>query len=215
MPGIVLKNETVRTSGKLPESGTQAPDFNLVSTELSDVGLSDFKGKRLILNVFLSTEIVSCAESIRMFNELANSLENVDILSVSRDLPFALERFATQEGVDNVTLLSEMRNTDFGDSYGLRIVEGPLKGLLARAVIVIDGNQKVIYTEMVSGTGEEPDYQAAVKAAEAADAGSSRHPGAYPTESGLDEFCEKKPTGEHARLLDDDDACDESRSGKL
>lgn len=214
MADITLKGETVHIIGNLPEEGVEAPDFLLVSTNLSDVRLSDFKGKQVIMNIFPSVETVPCAESVRRFNEMADALDNTQILCISRDLPFAHARFNTAEGIDNVVSLSEMRNNDFGKDYGIRIVNGPFEGLLSRSVLVLDENHRVIYRQVVTKIEEEPDYEAAITAVENA-AAKGTETGPPPTESGIDEYCEKKPTGEHARLFDDDDACNESRSGKI
>jgi thioredoxin-dependent peroxiredoxin len=214
MAEITLKGETVRTIGNLPAEGGGAPEFSLVSTDLSDVRLSDFKGKRLIMNIFPSVETVPCAESVRRFNEMADALDNTQILCISRDLPFAHARFNTAEGIDTVVSLSEMRNNDFGESYGVRIVNGPFAGLLSRGVLVLDENHRVVYRQLVTKIEDEPDYEAAIAAAEKGTAKETES-AAPPTDSGLNDFCEKKPTGEHARLFDDDDACDESRSGKI
>jgi thioredoxin-dependent peroxiredoxin len=215
MAEITFKGEVVRTKGNLPAIGKEAPEFLLASTRLSDVRLSDFKGKRLIVNILLTVEAIPCAESVRRFNEIANSLDNTEILCISKDLPFVQESFTNREGIDNVVMLSEIRNNDFGEQYGVRVAEGPYAGLLARAVLVLDEKHRVIHTEMVSNIEEEPDYNAAVHASEKMVEGGYVKKDHPPTESGIDEFCEKKPTGEHARLFDDDDACDESRSGKI
>jgi thioredoxin-dependent peroxiredoxin len=215
MAELTLKGEVVRTKGSLPAIGMEAPEFLLASTRLSNVRLSDFAGKRLIMNIFLTLEAVPCAESVRRFNEIANSLDNTEILCISKDLPFVQESFNNREGTDNVMMLSEIRNNDFGEQYGVRIADGPFAGFLARAVIVLDEKHRVIHTEIVSKVEEEPDYNAAIHASEKMVNGGYARKDHPPTESGIDEFCEKKPTGEHARLFDDDDACDESRSGKI
>ncbi|MFO8112954.1 MAG: thiol peroxidase [Desulfosalsimonadaceae bacterium] len=216
MAEVTLKGKTVRTNGQLPEIGSAAPDFLLVSTALKDVRLSDFTGKNVIMNIFPSLETRVCAESIRRFNEMADSLDNTEVLCISRDLPFAHERFNVKEGIDNVVSLSEMRSNDFGDRYGLRILDGPFAGLLSRAVVVIDENHRVIYTQMVEEISEEPDYESAVAAVVNADAAVSAQ-GSGDTVAGAsgDEFCTKMPTGEHARLSDEDEACDDGRSGKI
>ncbi len=210
MAEITMKGKAFRTSGSLPASGSVAPDFLLTTTDLSDVSLSDFKGTRLILNIFPSLYTRVCAESIRRFNQMADSLDNTKILCISRDLPFAHERFNAQEGIDNVISLSELRDSEFGANYGLRIMDGPFAGLLARAVIVVDEKHRVIYSEMVSEVGEEPDYEAALEAA-----GSASGDDAGPEQGVADEVCTKASTGEHARLEDDDGACDDGRAGNV
>ncbi len=204
MAKIKFKGQPIQTCGELPERGAQAPDFLLTNTELEDIGLSGFYGTKLILNIFPSIETPVCAESVRRFNAVADQLDNTKVLCISRDLPFAHKRFNMAEGLDNVTSVSELRNLDFGDKYGVRICDGPLAGLLSRAVMVIDENTRVIYTQQVPEIGEEPDYEPALQVA--------RNMGADTT---IEEVCTKTFTGEHARLGDADDACDDGRSGKL
>jgi len=164
MAEILLKGNPIHTLGELPEIGTQAPDFTLTKTDLSDVSLSDFKGKRVELNIFPSLDTAVCATSVRRFNTEAGRLANTEVLCASNDLPFAHNRFCEAEGIDGVTSVSELRNRDFGTDYGLRIIDGPLAGLLSRAVIVIDENGKIIYTEQVPEIAQEPDYQSAIDA---------------------------------------------------
>ncbi len=216
MAEVTLKGKTVRTNGQLPEIGSYAPDFMLVSTALKDVRLPEFTGKNVIMNIFPSLETRVCAESIRRFNEIADSLDNTEVLCISRDLPFAHERFNIKEGIDNMVSLSEMRNNDFGDRYGIRILDGPFAGLLSRSVVVLDENHRVIYTQMVEEISEEPDYESAVAAVVNADAAASAQvSGETSAGAPRDEFCTKVPTGEHARLSDEDEACDDGRSGKI
>lgn len=162
MAEIMLKGNPIHTAGNLPEIGSQAPDFSLTKTDLSDVTLSDLKGKRVILNVFPSIDTAVCAMSVRRFNEEVSRLENTEVLCASLDLPFAHNRFCGAEGIEGVSAVSELRTRDFGNDYGLRIVDGPLAGLLSRAVIVIDESGKIIYTEQVPEIAQEPDYQSAV-----------------------------------------------------
>ncbi len=164
MAEVLLGESPVHTSGNLPTVGSQAPDFLLTKTDLSDVSLKDFIGKRVILNVFPSIDTGVCASSVRRFNEEASRLENTEVLCVSRDLPFAHGRFCEVEGLDKVISVSELRNQDFGNSYGLRFVDSVLTGLLSRSIIVLDENGKVLYTEQVPVTGSEPDYQSAINA---------------------------------------------------
>ncbi len=212
MSEITLKGKTVRTNGHLPETGSAAPDFRLAATDLSDMRLPDVEGSRILMNIFPSLETTVCAESVRRFNEMANRLDNTKVLCISRDLAFAHERFNTAEGIDNVISLSEMRNMDFGEAYGIRILDGPFEGLLARAVVVLDENMRVIHAQLVPEIDDEPDYEAAVNAA-ASGAASSGTAASGAVEAASDEFCTTAPSGEHARL-DDDQDCDEGRAGR-
>ncbi|MDX9800214.1 MAG: thiol peroxidase [Spirochaetia bacterium] len=163
MAVISLKGNKVNTSGSLPASGTKAPDFTLTGSDLGDVKLSDFKGKTVVLNIFPSIDTSVCAASVRKFNEIAGTKKGAAVLCISRDLPFAHERFCSAEGLKNVTTLSEMKALSFGEKYGLRIADGPLQGLLARAVVVIDPEGKVKYTQLVPEITTEPDYDSALK----------------------------------------------------
>ena len=163
MATVTLQGTPFDTVGQLPAVGTQAPDFVLVKTDLSTTSLADFKGKRLILNIFPSVDTGTCAKSVRTFNKEATSLSNTQILCVSADLPFAAARFCGAEGIENVATGSSFRGS-FGKDYGLSFASGPLTGLLSRAVVVIDENAKVIYTEQVGETADEPDYAAAIAA---------------------------------------------------
>lgn len=212
MAEVTLQGKTVRTHGSLPDIGDAAPDFLLVATDLSDVRLSDFAGSRIVMNIFPSIETVVCAESVRRFNEMADRLDNTRVLGISRDLPFAHERFITREGIDNVVALSEMRNNEFGERYGLRIMDGPFAGLLSRAVIVLDEHQRVMYTQLVPEIGEEPDYEGALQAAESASVPERK---VSVEAAPPDDFCNRAQTGEHARLENEDEACDEGRAGKV
>jgi thiol peroxidase len=164
MATITLKGNQIHTSGNLPAVGTTAPDFTLTKTDLSDVKLSDFKGKKVVLNIFPSLDTDVCAASVRHFNADVEKLANTVVLCISRDLPFAHKRFCTTEGLANVVSLSELRKFEFGETYGVRITDGPLAGLMSRAVVVLDENQKVVYTEQVSEIVQEPNYEAAKKA---------------------------------------------------
>ena len=148
----------------MPETGSQAPGFKLTGTGLSDHDLSAFSGKKLVLNVFPSLDTAVCAASVRKFNEIAAAQSDAMVLCISRDLPFAHQRFCTTEGIENVTSLSEFRDMKFGEDYGLRIIDGPLAGLLARAVLVLDKEGKVIHKELVNEITQEPDYEAALAA---------------------------------------------------
>ena len=159
-----LKGNLVNTSGALPRLGSKARDFLLTANDLSDHTLGDFKGKKILLNVFPSVDTAVCAMSVRTFNAEAAKVKNAAILCISRDLPFALGRFCGAEGIERVITLSELRNRDFGKNYGLEMIDGPLAGLLARAVIVFDTDGKVLYRELVDDIAHEPDYAAALKA---------------------------------------------------
>lgn len=154
----------MNTSGNLPENGTKATDFSLVKGDLGTAGLGDFAGKKLILNIFPSVDTGTCAASVRHFNQDASQLENTTVLCISRDLPFAQKRFCGAEGLDNVVMLSDFATGTFGKDYGLEIADGPMKGLHARAVIALDENQQVIYSELVPEIGNEPNYEAALNA---------------------------------------------------
>lgn len=162
MAQIKLKGNPINTIGELPKVGTQAKDFQLVKTDLSVVTLSDFKGSKVVLNIFPSIDTGTCATSVRKFNEKASSLENTKVLCVSRDLPFAQNRFCGAEGLENVVNLSDFRNNSFGNDYGLSIVDGPLAGLHSRAVIVLDENGIIKHTELVQEIVDEPNYEAAL-----------------------------------------------------
>ena len=154
----------VETVGSLPAKGTEAPFFCLVKTDLSEAGPADFAGKRLVLNLFPSLDTPVCASSVRRFNQEASSLDNTVVLCISADLPFAHSRFCETEGLKNVVSLSVFRSPEFGRDYGVTLASGPLKGLLSRAIVIIDADGMVRYTEQVSEIVNEPDYSAALKA---------------------------------------------------
>ncbi len=162
MSTITLGGNPVHTSGKLPEIGTKAADFELVKTDLSNATLSDFAGKRIILNIFPSVDTGTCAASVREFNKKAGQLENAAVLCISRDLPFAQARFCGAENLENVVSLSDFRTGKFGQDYGVELTDSKLEGLHSRAVIVIDENGNVIYTEQVAEIADEPNYEAAL-----------------------------------------------------
>jgi thioredoxin-dependent peroxiredoxin len=164
MAEITLKRNTIHTKGELPKAGSMAPDFKLTKTDLSDISLKDFAGKRVVVNIFPSLDTSVCAASVRRFNEEVEKLDNTVVLCASRDLPYAHKRFCSAEGLDNVVSLSELRDSKFGDDYNVRIIDGPMKGLLSRAVVVVDEEGKVIYTEQVPNIGQEPNYEAVVSA---------------------------------------------------
>ena len=164
MTKITLKGNSIQTAGNLPAIGSQAPDFKLTKTDLSDATLKDFAGKKVILNIFPSLDTSVCAASVRKFNSEAEKLPNTVVLCVSRDLPFAHSRFCTTEGIKNVISLSELRDDSFSKAYGVKIVDGPLAGVLSRAVVVLDTTGKVVYAEQVPEITQEPDYAAALNA---------------------------------------------------
>lgn len=163
MATTAFQGNTVQTSGELPDVGTTAPTFDLVGSDLSPVTSQDFSGKRVVLNIFPSLDTGVCAQSVREFNERAAGLENTSVVCVSKDLPFAHDRFCSAEGIKNVTTGSAFRS-NFGEDFGLLQADGPMKGLLARAVVVLDENGKVLYTQLVDEITNEPDYDAAEKA---------------------------------------------------
>ncbi|MFA7257088.1 MAG: thiol peroxidase, partial [Kiritimatiellales bacterium] len=161
MAQITFKGSLIRTIGELPIKGSLAPDFTLVKQDLSETTLADYKGSPLVLNIFPSIDTGVCAMSVRKFNEKAAALKNTGVLCVSMDLPFAQGRFCGAEGIKNVVTASAFRSS-FGDHYGVTIADGPLAGLLSRAVVVVDESGKVIYIEQVPEIAQEPDYDAAL-----------------------------------------------------
>jgi thioredoxin-dependent peroxiredoxin len=159
-----LGDNTVNTSGSLPAVGAPAPDFSLATTDLKDVGLKQYAGKNVILNIFPSIDTRVCAMSVREFNKRATDVSNTVVLSVSKDLPFAHKRFCAAEGIENVVMLSDFRSESFSKSYGTEMIDGGMAGLHARAIVVIDPSGKVKHTELVPVIGQEPNYDAALKA---------------------------------------------------
>ncbi|QBG48441.1 thiol peroxidase [Verrucomicrobia bacterium S94] len=164
MASITLKGNPVNTVGELPAAGSEAPAFSAVKTDLSECALSDLSGKKVVLNIFPSIDTGVCAMSTTKFNAEAGKLDNTVVLCVSVDLPFALGRFCGAEGLEDVIPVSVFRNPEFGNGYGVTILDGPLKGLLSRAVVVIDEAGKVVYTEQVPEITQEPNYDAALAA---------------------------------------------------
>ncbi|HEX3132716.1 MAG TPA: thiol peroxidase [Planctomycetota bacterium] len=164
MANITLKGNPITTVGSLPAVGAKAPDFNLVKADLSPTSLKDFAGKKVVLNIFPSVDTATCATSTRRFNAEASKLVGVEVVCVSKDLPFAFKRFCGAEGLDKVVGGSDFRDAEFGKRYGVTITSGPLQGLLSRAVVVIDGSGKVVHTEQVAEIANEPDYAKALKA---------------------------------------------------
>ncbi|SDU01814.1 thiol peroxidase [Halopseudomonas salegens] len=162
MSSVTLRGNPVAVSGQLPQKGEKAPDFSLVNQEMADVTLSSLAGKRKILNIFPSVDTPVCAASIRTFNKDASNLDNTAVLCISADLPFAQSRFCGAEDLNNVMTLSTLRGSEFKENYGVSLAEGPMAGLTARAVVVLDENDKVLHSELVPEIGQEPDYQAAL-----------------------------------------------------
>lgn len=164
MAEVTLKGTPIHTSGDLPATGDKAADFRLTTVDLSDVSLADFAGKWKILNIVPSLDTGVCAASARRFNEEIRKHGNVVVLTVSNDLPFANKRFCDANSIDEVVTVSQLRNRDFGRAYGVELVDGPMEGLLARAVVVLDEGNTVRYTELVPEIAQEPDYEAALAA---------------------------------------------------
>lgn len=163
MADITLQGNPVHTVGSLPSVGSQAPDFNLVQKDLSPISLKELKGKKVILNIFPSLDTDTCAASVRRFNKEASQLDNSVVICISADLPFAAGRFCSTEGLDNVFTASVFRDVQFGKDYGVQFTDGPLEGLLSRAVVVVDEEGKVLYREQVPEIVDEPDYEKALK----------------------------------------------------
>ncbi len=164
MANVTLGGNPITVAGSFPSKGQTAPDFKLVGKDLKDVSLQDFAGKRKVLNIVPSLDTAVCATSARKFNEKAASLANTAVITISADLPFAMGRFCTAEGIQNVVPLSLMRGREFLNNYGVEITSGPLGGVAARAVVVLDENNKVLHSELVSEIKTEPDYDAALAA---------------------------------------------------
>jgi thiol peroxidase len=198
MAKTAFKGSPVPLSGDLPRPGEAAPDFTLTRADLSDVSLKDYAGKTVVLNIFPSIDTPVCASSVRKFNAEIGDHDNVVLLCISADLPFAHARFCGSEGLDHVVAASTFRSPEFGDAYGIRISDGPLAGLMARAVVVIDGQGNVAYTELVDEIAEEPDYETALACLE--------------SEAVLN-ACTASFTAEHSRSTDEDGPCDDGRAG--
>ena len=162
MAQITLRGNPINTVGDLPAVGAQAPAFALTGTDLGEVANGQFDGKALVLNIFPSVDTPVCATSVRSFNERA-AATGVSVVCVSKDLPFALKRFCGAEGIENVVSASAFRSS-FGEDYGITIADGPMAGLLGRAVVVVGADGNVAYTELVPEIGSEPDYEAAISA---------------------------------------------------
>ena len=164
MSSVTLHGNPVHVGGNLPAVGSHAPAFTLVATDLSEKALVDFAGKRKVLNIFPSVDTGVCATSVRHFNKDAAALTNTVVLCISADLPFAQARFCGAEGIDNVTMLSTLRGREFLRDYGVALEDGPLAGVAARAVVVLDEQDKVLHTQLVPEITDEPDYAAALAA---------------------------------------------------
>ena len=164
MAKITLRGNPIHSNGELPKLGAKAPDFKLTTKDLKDVTLADYKGKKKLLNIVPSLDTPVCAMSTKKFNEHAKQHQDTVILIVSADLPFAMGRFCGVEHLDNVVPLSLMRDKKFAQDYGVLLQDGPLAGVTARAVVVLDANDKVVYTELVPEIAQEPDYAKALKA---------------------------------------------------
>lgn len=164
MASVTLKGNPIQLVGELPATGNSAPDALGTTDSLEDVSLSTFRGKSVVLNIFPSIDTGVCAQSVRTFNERAAKLDNTVVVCVSADLPFALKRFCAAEGIEGVTGVSTFRS-DFAKAWGVEMADGPLKGLLARSVVVVDPDGKIVHTELVPEIAQEPDYDAALAAA--------------------------------------------------
>ena len=159
MATVTFKGSEVKTNGSLPAVGTTAPDFKLVGAGLNEISIADFKGKRVVLNIFPSIDTGVCAASVRNFNKMAAAEDNVVVICVSKDLPFAASRFCGAEGLDKVITASDFRYNNFATDYGVLMTDGPLAGLMARSVVAFDENGKVVYNQLVPEITEEPNYE--------------------------------------------------------
>ena len=163
MTKITVKGNPINTSGKLPNIGSLAKDFKLIATDLSTKRLEDYKGQKIVLNIFPSIDTQTCAVSVRKFNQFAADLKNTLVLCVSKDLPFAQNRFCGAEGIKNVHMLSDFKTGQFGLDYGLNIIDNPLEGLLSRCIVVINAKGAIAYTEQINEITEEPNYNLALE----------------------------------------------------
>ncbi|MBC2840428.1 thiol peroxidase [Robiginitalea sp. SC105] len=166
MATVTLRGSLSHTTGDLPENGTLVPDARLTRRDLTGVRLSDYRGRKVLLNVFPSIDTSTCARSVREFNEKAAGIEGAVVLCISRDLPFAQSRFCGAEGIDKVEMLSDFKDGNFGKALGLEFADGPFEALHSRAVVVLDTHGRVVYSEQVPDISNEPDYQNALKALE-------------------------------------------------
>ena len=163
MATINFKGNPIQTNGEFPQLGSQAPDFKMVKSDLSEVSLADLKGKKVIFNIFPSVDTAVCALQLKTFSQKAAKLDDVVLLFASMDLPFALNRFCGAEGIENAMTVSDFRYQSLAENYGVKMTNGPLNGLYARATLVLNENHKVIYSELVSDIVNEPNYDAAIK----------------------------------------------------
>lgn len=166
MSKTAFKGNPVQMGGDLPQIGAKAPDFRLTNTDLADISLDSFSGKRVILNIFPSIDTGVCAASVRTFNQHAANMDNAVVVCVSKDLPFAHKRFCGAEGIENVVSASEFKDHSFSKAYGVEMQDGPLVGLMARSVVVVNKKGEVIHTEIVDDITHEPNYEAAINALE-------------------------------------------------
>jgi len=164
MATVTLKGNPINTIGTLPKKGSKAPGFTLTKGDLFSINLEDYKGEKVALNIFPSIDTGTCAQSLRLFNKEAAELKNTKVLCISKDLPFAQGRFYGAEGIENVEMLSDFRDGNFGKAFSVEFIDGPLKSLHSRSVVVLDGEGKVIYTVQVAETVDEPNYKAALVA---------------------------------------------------
>ena len=162
MAEITLQGNKINTNGDVPKVGSAAPDFVLVDSDLNDLSLSNYDGKNIILNIIPSLDTPVCQKSTKIFNEKASSLSDIVVLAVSADLPFAMKRFCSAESIESVKPMSMMRSRNFAKDYGVLLVDGPLSGITARAVVVIDKDKKIIHSELVQEIANEPNYEAAL-----------------------------------------------------
>ncbi len=163
MADILFKGNPIKTAGEIPQPGDVAPNFKLTDTDMKDKHLSDFIGKKVILNIFPSVDTGICAASVRRFNQEASKLDNTVVLCISKDLPFAQKRFCGAEGINNVVMLSEFKDQNFSREYHVTMTEGPLAGLMSRAIVITDTEGSVVYSEQVPEITQEPDYETALK----------------------------------------------------
>lgn len=164
MAKITHKGNPINTSGNLPAKGSRAPEFTLVKSDLTNLSLSELKGKKLVLSISPSLDTSICATSVRKFNQIASGKTNTVVLAITKDLPYASARFCTTEGITNVVALSGFRNTTFGKSYGIEILDGTLAGLYARSIVVVNEDGIVTHSQLVPEIAQEPDYDAALSA---------------------------------------------------
>lgn len=210
MTDITIGGKSTKTTGYLPEVGDRAEDFTLTKTDLSDIGLGDYKGKYIILNIFPSIDTGVCAASVRRFNTEVSKLKDTVVLCVSLDTPFAHARFCEAEGLKNVIPVSAFRSPGFIKDYCVVVDEGPLKGLLARAVVVIGKEGKVVYSEVVRELKEEPEYEDVI---DAITRSSVPVPEKKPGGQAPLDRCKYTATAESARMFNDDEPCDDGRAG--